>query len=72
MHVTGGVDLDWDDPAIQPSMRARFQADFNGDGILSIEEAALGNMAVSMMESTMDKRMWGYAREIRTGINFDF
>ncbi len=71
-HVTGGVDLKWDQMTDSDQARIRFNADFNGDGILTVEEAALGNIAESFVFSTMDKRLWGTARQIRMGIDFSF
>jgi hypothetical protein len=32
----------------------------------------LGGIAADFMMDTMDKRIWGRAREIRTGIEFRF
>ncbi len=73
LHVTGGVDLRWDQLAEADwERRARFQADFNGDGILTDEEAAMGALANSVMMNTMDKRNWGAARQIRAGFDFSF
>ncbi len=70
--VTGGQDLKWDDLAETDFNRVRFNADFNADGILTVEEAAMGAIASSFIGQTMDKRLWGRARQIRTGIEFVF
>lgn len=69
--VTGGINLTWSDD-LTPFQKVRFNADFNGDGVLTIEEAALGTIAFDMMEQTMDKRDWGVARQIRAGIGINF
>jgi len=71
-HLTGGVDMKWADQVSSIENRVRFNADFNKDGILSIEEAAMGGIAASMIDDTMDKRVWGTARQIRTGLEFTF
>jgi hypothetical protein len=71
-YVTGGVDLNWDDPTLAPKQKWLFHADFNGDGVLTVREAALGSIANSMMGTTMNWDAWGRAREIRTGIEFTF
>jgi len=73
-HITGGVDLKWADYAndLSNPSRVRFNADFNGDGILTVEEAALGAIAEDFVFSTMDKRLWGTARQVRLGIDFSF
>jgi hypothetical protein len=52
--------------------RAWFQCDFNGDGVLSLMEAAKGNIARAFTFSTMDKKLWGRARQIRMGVDFTF
>ncbi|MEA2064415.1 MAG: hypothetical protein U9P14_11995, partial [Gemmatimonadota bacterium] len=70
--ITGGVDLVWENLVEADANRVRFNADFNADGILSVEEAAMGEMAYRMMMSTMDKRRWGTARQIRSGLQFSF
>ncbi|MBW7995524.1 MAG: TonB-dependent receptor [Candidatus Glassbacteria bacterium] len=76
--VTDGVDVVWaDEYARDPNllsnkMLLRFNADFNGDGILTVEEAGLGEVASRVAGSTMDKRRWGRARRIRLGVNFSF
>jgi len=71
-HETGGVDLDWNNVAASDYNKVRFNADFNGDGILTVEESAMGAIAADFMMSTMDKRVWGRARQIRTGLEFSF
>ena len=71
-HITGGVDVKWDDLPTGSLTRARFQTDFNGDGILTVEEAAKGAIAGSFADATMDKRLWGDGRQIRTGIDLTF
>ena len=32
----------------------------------------MGGIAASMIDATMDKRLWGTARQIRTGLEFTF
>ncbi|MBN2289816.1 MAG: hypothetical protein JXQ83_10830, partial [Candidatus Glassbacteria bacterium] len=71
-HVTGGVDLVWSDLSSDNANLPRFNADFDGNGILTVEEAALGAIAQSVMDDTMDKRKWGRARQIRTGLELTF
>ena len=71
-HLTGGVDLVWDELPPTDFNRPRFNADFNADGILTVEEAALGDIARSVMDATMDKRQWGIARRVRFGLDFSF
>ncbi|HUU26796.1 MAG TPA: carboxypeptidase-like regulatory domain-containing protein [archaeon] len=71
-HLTGGVDLDYNNVAESDFARVRFNADFNNDGILTVEESAMGGIAADFMMSTMDKRLWGRAREIRSGLEFTF
>jgi len=71
-HITGGVELVWDELDPADYRRVRFNADFNADGILTVEESALGEMAQTHMLQTMDKRLWGTARQIRSGLNFTF
>ena len=71
-HVTGGVNLNWEDVQGNIYKMALFNADFNGDGILTVEESAMGDLAADYMMTIMDKRLWGRAREIRTGIEFSF
>ena len=70
--ITGGVDLAWDDLAESDFNRVRFTTDFNGDGVLTAQEAGMGQIAYEVMMDTMDKRDWGRARQIRTGIDFSF
>ena len=70
-NVTGGVDLKWSE-GLSPYQKARFNADFNGDGVLTVEEAALGEIGYDFMYDTMEKRVWGNAREIRIGADFRF
>ncbi len=70
--ITGGEDLVWENVSEDDPNRVRFNTDFNGDGVLTVEEAAMGEMAFDMMMDTMDKRSWGMARQIRYGVNFAF
>ncbi|MCE5272398.1 hypothetical protein LLH00_14055, partial [bacterium] len=67
----GGVEEVWNDnlPAIK---KAWFQNDYNQDGVLSLMEAAKGNIAQSFMNSTMDKTAWGMARQVRLGAEYTF
>ncbi|HUU29051.1 MAG TPA: TonB-dependent receptor [archaeon] len=70
--ITGGVDLVWESLGEDNDNRVRFNADFNGDGVLTSREAAMGQMAYQFMNSTMDKRAWGLARQIRSGVSLSF
>ncbi len=70
--ITGGLDLTWDQLAESDFNRVRFNSDFNGDGVLTVEEAGLGQIAYDAMMNTMDKRAWGIARQIRMGLNLSF
>jgi len=67
----GGVDTKWDD-SFDVVKKAWFQCDFNGDGVLSLMEAAKGNIAQSFMFGTMDKSAYGIARQVRLGAEFIF
>ncbi len=67
----GGVPMEWSDDLSKES-KVWFNADFNQDGILSLEEQAKGNIAYSVMQSTMDKSQYGNARQIRFGAEFNF
>ncbi len=67
----GGVPMVWDDNAPRET-KVWFNADFNQDGVLSLEEQAKGNIAYSVMQSTMDKSQYGVARQIRFGAEFNF
>ncbi|MBN2288251.1 MAG: outer membrane beta-barrel protein, partial [Candidatus Glassbacteria bacterium] len=71
--ITGGVDRKWDDEWNNsvPTM-VRFKADFNGDGILTVREAAMGEIAYQVMTETMDKQRWGIARQVRFGLDVNF
>ncbi len=68
---TGGVTLYWSEslPLVQ---KGKFASDFNNDGVLTPDEQTLGNIARGKMNSWMNKKSWGRAREIRTGIGFSF
>ena len=68
---TGGATIYWSDdlPLVQ---KGRFNSDFNQDGVLTPDEQALGNIARGRMNSWMDKKAWGRAREIRSGLEFSF
>ncbi len=67
----GGVETEWSDD-FGDLKKAWFQCDFNGDGVLSLMEAAKGNIANSFMNNTMDKRAYGTARQIYLGAEFSF
>ena len=69
---TGGADLDWSDETLVKKQRWLFHSDFNGDGILTERETALGSMANSMMGSTMAWQAFGLARQVRFGLDFSF
>ena len=72
LNVAGGVDLNWDDPSLDIFKQARFKNDYNQDGILTVEEQAKGAIAQDFMFATMNKRLWGGARQVRFGLNFSF
>ncbi|HUU29338.1 MAG TPA: TonB-dependent receptor [archaeon] len=67
--ATGGVDLKWDD-ALSNRQKALFTTNFNQDDVLTIEEAAKGEIAKSMMGQNWED--WGLARQIRLGLDFSF
>ncbi len=67
---TGGVDLTWEDAS--PYQKFLFPADFNGDGILTVMEAAKGSIANSYISSTQDWASWGFARQVRSGVEIRF
>jgi len=69
-YVTGGADLKWEDANFDKKWL--FQADFNGDGVLSIEEAAKGAIASSVMSNLSNLTGWGMARQIRLGLDYSF
>jgi outer membrane cobalamin receptor len=71
--ITGGIDRNWDDAWNNslPTMN-RFKNDFNADGILSVREAVMGEIAYQVMTETMDKQRWGVARQVRFGLDFNF
>lgn len=69
--VNGGNDVTWEGETDIYKL-SRFAADFNGDGVLSIEEAVLGDIAQSYIFDTMDKTPWGTAREVRAGVYLTF
>jgi len=71
-NVTAGQDLKWEDMSSGNFNMQRFNADFDQDGVLTVYEAALGAIAESQKNSTMDKRRWGIARRIRFGLDFTF
>ena len=71
-YVTGGVDLHWDEPTLVKYQRQRFNADFNGDGILTVREAALGSIADGVMGSLEDWSAWGQPRQVRFGLDYTF
>lgn len=70
--VTGGVDWNWEDHKDNPKDAVRFNADFNGDGILTVLEAAKGAIASSMISNTLEVQDWGTARQIRLGAGLNF
>ncbi len=63
---------DWDAPGRNQIEDMRFNADFNGDGHLSRQEATKGEIAYRMMMSTMNAANWGIARQIRLGAELRF
>jgi len=70
---TGGVDETWEDASAGSGIgRYLFPADFNGDGVLTVMEAARGAIANSFVSSTQDWTGWGLARQIRSGVEFRF
>jgi len=73
LTVIGGTDRAWEDDWNNDVItRSRFQCDFNGDGVLTVMEAAKGAIADQLMESTMDKKRWGRARQVRFGLEIAF
>jgi hypothetical protein len=62
----------WDVPGRNKIEDVRFNADFNGDGLLTRFEATKGEIAYQMMMATMDAAQWGIARQIRFGTEFQF
>ncbi len=73
----GGNELVWDDAFLGDTEnawinRVWFNSDFNADGVLSLEEQAKGMIAYDMMVATMEKSAYGWARQIRTGVEFSF
>jgi len=62
----------WDVPGRNAIEDVRFNADFNGDGLLTRMEATKGEIAYQMMMRTMDAAQWGIARQIRFGSEFRF
>ena len=71
LYVTGGEDLAWSE-GLSEYNRSLFKCDFNEDGVLSVEEAAKGAIAQSFMSSTMNKKRWGLARQVRFGVEFTY
>jgi len=70
-YVTGGEDLIWDEQ-VESINRYLFTRDFDGDGVLTVMEAAKGAIASSYISGTQDWKGWGLARQIRSGIEFKF
>jgi outer membrane cobalamin receptor len=62
----------WDVPGRNQIENVRFNADFNGDGLLSRLEATKGEIAYQMMNNTMNAAQWGIARQIRFGTEIRF
>ena len=62
----------WDVPGRNKIEDVRFNADFNGDGLLTRLEATKGEIAYRMMMNTMNAAQWGIARQIRLGTEFRF
>jgi len=76
-RVKGGQVLQWSDAMLDKTDaawadRVLFNSDFNGDGLLSLEEQAKGAMAEAMINATMEKTQYGRARQIRMGLDFSF
>lgn len=70
---TGGVDVTWEEASAGSGIkRYLFPADFNGDGVLTVMEAAKGSIADSFIRGTQDWQGWGLARQIRSGVEFRF
>ena len=68
---TGGVELPWRDDMMLAD-KLKFNSDFNGDGLLTLMEAAQGAIAASMMGGTMDKTAYGVPRQVRLGLEFTY
>ncbi|MBW7996514.1 MAG: hypothetical protein FVQ81_08120 [Candidatus Glassbacteria bacterium] len=69
-YVTGGVVYEWD--TAPTNAKFLFTRDFDGDGVLTIDEAARGAIADAFARGTDNWRSWGRARQIRSGIEFSF
>ena len=63
---------EWDVPGRNAIEDVRFNADFNGDGLLTRMEATKGEIAYRMLMDTMNASAWGIARQIRFGTEFRF
>ncbi len=69
-YATGGVEYKWD--TAPSDAKYLFVRDFDGDGVLTIDEAARGAIADAFARATDNFRAWGLARQIRSGIEFTF
>ncbi|MCE5273338.1 carboxypeptidase regulatory-like domain-containing protein [bacterium] len=69
--INAGEILEWNDN-LSATNKVWFNNDYNGDGILTLEEQAKANIAQSMMNSTMDKSAYGVARQVRFGAEYTF
>ena len=69
-YATGGADIEWENASFE--RRWNFQSDFDGDGILTVEESAKGAMAASMLSDLSNLSGWGMARQVRLGLDFNF
>lgn len=70
-NLTGGEVLTWSDD-LPDAQKYNFNSDFNQDGVLDKMELAKGAVANGVMMSTLDKTAYGFARQIRMGVEFDF
>lgn len=69
-YSTGGVEYQWD--TAPTNAKYLFVRDFNGDGVLSIDESTRGAIADAFARATDNWTSWGTARQIRSGIEIMF
>jgi hypothetical protein len=69
-YKTGGVEYEWE--TAPSESKWLFVRDFDGDGVLTIDEVARGSIADQFARDTDNFTAWGLARQIRTGIEFTF
>jgi hypothetical protein len=69
-YKTGGVEYEWE--TAPSDAKYLFVRDFDGDGVLTIDEVARGSIADAFARATDSFTDWGLARQIRSGIEFTF